>query len=191
MYEYLTFLSAVLRSGVNVGDIADSISKTQYNSKKWLMEILAKQDFPSNPTILILGGWYGSYLIPFLQESFVPNHIYHNDKNPSVIQTAEILHRRNNISFHSFDATQHVEKFQVDILINTSCEHMVCIGDHLVDNPNCLYVLQSCDNENDPGHINTSKDTNEFVEKTGLTSIAFRGRLSLGHKNRFMVIGRK
>ena len=65
------------------------------------------------------------------------------------------------------------------------------VGDHLTDNPECLYVLQTCDNRNDPGHVNTSQSTDEFVKKTGLSNILFRGRLSLGHKNRFMVIGNK
>jgi hypothetical protein len=192
MYEYLTFLSAALRSGGNVDDIADSISETQYRSKKWLVDTLLKQELPANPTILILGGWYGSYLIPLLQNAVNPSHIYFNDINPSTIKTAEIVHRQNkNITFHVFDVFDHKEKFHVDLIINTSCEHMDAIGDHLTDNPKCLYVLQTCDNKNDPGHVNTSQSTDEFVKKAGLSTIAFRGRLSLGHKNRFMVIGYK
>ena len=192
MYEYLTQLSMVLRSGKNVDDIADSFSATQYKSKKWLVDALQKQTIVPDPSILILGGWYGSYLIPLLQETLTPRHIYHNDLNSSVISTAKLLHQSNkNISFHKFDAVKHSEKFRVDILINTSCEHMHTVGTHLVDNPDCLYVLQTCDNQDDPGHINTSHNTDEFVKKTGLTSITFRGRLSLGHKNRFMIIGCK
>jgi len=192
MYEYLTLLSNALRLGNNTDDIANSFSNTQYRSKKWLVDTLTNQTFTSNPTILILGGWYGSYLIPFLQQNINPAHIYHNDLDSSVLETAKILHQQNkNISFHNFDITKYEEKFHVDIMINTSCEHMDMIGDHLVDNPQCLYVLQTCDNDDDPGHINTSQSTDEFVEKVGLTSILFRGRLSLGHKNRFMVIGRK
>jgi len=190
MYEYLTQLSVVLRSGKNVDDIADSFSTTQYKSKKWLVDTLQKQTIVPNPSILIVGGWYGSYLIPLLQETLTPRHIYHNDLDSSVISTAKLLHQSNkNISFHEFDATKHSEKFHVDILINTSCEHMHTVGTHLVDNPNCLYVLQSCDNQNDPGHINISRTTDEFVTKTKLSTIVFCGRLPLGHKNRFMVMG--
>ena len=192
MYEYLTLLSVALRQGGDVDDIANSLSITQYKSKKWLVDTLSKYQIPPNPTILILGGWYGSYLIPFLQDSIAPSHIHHNDLDSSILKTAEIMHQRsNNITFHNFDVNTCIEKFRVDILINTSCEHMHSVGDHLIDNPNCLYVLQTCDNQDDPGHINISQNTDEFVEKTGLTSITFRGRLSLGHKNRFMVIGRK
>jgi len=191
MYEYLTFLSAALRSGGNVDDIADSISETQYKSKKWLVDTLVKQELPVNPTILILGGWYGSYLVPLLQETVDPAHIYFNDIDPSVIKIAKTIHRQENITFHQFDVSSHTEKFHVDLIINTSCEHMGMVGDHLTDNPECLYVLQTCDNRNDPGHVNTSQSTDEFVKKTGLSNILFRGRLSLGHKNRFMVIGNK
>ena len=192
MYEYLTLLSNALRSGGDVDDIANSFNSTQYKSKKWLVDNLVGKEFPSNPTILILGGWYGSFLIPFLQEAIAPSHIHHNDVDSSILKTAKILHQQSdNISFLNFDVSQCTEKFHVDIMINTSCEHMNTTGDHLISNPKCLYVLQTCDNQDDPGHINTSQNTNEFVEKTGLTSIIFRGRLSLGHKNRFMVIGRK
>lgn len=190
MYEYLTLLSSALRLGKDADDIANSFSSTQYKSKKWLVDVLAKQSFISNPNVLILGGWYGSYLIPLLQETINPSHIYHNDLDSSVLETAKILHQQStNLSFHNFDVTKHQEKFHVDIMINTSCEHMDIIGNHLVDNPKCLYVLQTCDNSDDPGHINTSQNTDEFIEKVGLASVYFRGRLSLGRKNRFMVVG--
>ncbi len=77
-----------------------------------------------------------------------------------------------------------------DVIINTSCEHM---GDmkNVVVNKRTLFVLQTCNNKNDPGHVNVSKTTEEFVEKAGLERVIFRGRLDLGHKSRFMVIGWK
>lgn len=145
-----------------------------------------------HPTILIVGGWYGSYLLPMLQAHLNPYVIYHTDKDPDVIQQASILHaQRKQCVFQTLDADAPQQLYKADILINTSCEHMHTIGDAAIDNPNCLYVLQSCDNANDPGHINTSRSTDEFVESTGLTEILFRGRLSLGHKNRFIVMGYK
>jgi hypothetical protein len=191
MYKYLTSISSLLRSGINVDDFADSISNTQYQSKKWLVEQLAKQLSTPSPTILILGGWYGSYLIPLLQQHIKPVHIHLNDINSQVLEVAQRLHGNNCITYHQFDATNSMSLFQPDVVVNTSCEHMASYDKMLSCNPNSLFVLQTCDNTNDPGHINVSKSTEEFVTKTGLTNILWSGRLNLGHKNRFMVIGKQ
>jgi hypothetical protein len=190
MYQYLTSLSGVLRSGANVDDIADSLSDTQYRSKLWLVETLAKQSFPANPRVLILGGWYGSYLVPMLNEHIKPSHIYLNDINVDVLKVAKALHKNTpNCSVEHFDATHRYHRYDVDIVINTSCEHMNYYGYMLGEPSNVLYVLQSCDNKNDPGHINTSSSTDDFAAKLNLKQIVFAGRQALGHKNRFMIIG--
>jgi hypothetical protein len=147
--------------------------------------------YPPNPHILIVGGWYGSYLVPLLIEHIKPQKITLTDINADVINIASILHNDPKIELAVLNADNPERTFDCDVLINTSCEHMQTIGDVAVANPKCLYVLQSCDNDNDPGHINTSNNTDAFVDKTGLTNIVFKGRLGYGYKNRFMVIGYK
>ena len=192
MYSYLASIGSLLRSDVDVQDFADSLSTTQYTSKKWLVDVLVKVNPFVNPTVLIVGGWYGSYLIPMLEEGISPHLITHTDINPHTSDIAKHLHgSRSRCTFHVLDADNPEETFKADILINTSCEHMHTIGESAVHSPGCLYVLQSCDNPNDPGHINVPTSTDQFVVSTGLTHILFRGRLNLGHKNRFMVIGYK
>lgn len=190
MYQYLTSLSSVLRSGADVNDLADSLSETQFRSKSWLVETLSKQSIPANPRVLILGGWYGSYLIPMLNDTIKPSHIYLNDVNRSVLDVAKELHRKTtNCSFHHFDATSFYHRYDVDVVINTSCEHMSSYQHMLGEPSNVLYALQSCDNENDPGHVNVSTSTEDFASKLNLKHVIFAGRQSLGHKNRFMLMG--
>lgn len=172
-------------------DFADSLSATQYQSKKWLVDQLAKQQDMLFPRILILGGWYGSYLVPMLKETIRPDHIFLNDINPQVLKVAQKLHGDDHISYLQFDATDAMTSFEPDIVINTSCEHMASYDMMLSCSPNGLFVLQTCDNTNDPGHINVSRSTDEFIEKLGLTKIIWSGRQNLGHKNRFMVIGKQ
>ena len=195
---YLGKISDVLRKGVTMGldvfDFANSLSTTQFVSKDWLVETLQKtlvtHQIKSNPKILILGGWYGSYLIPLLIEKIQPKHIFLNDYDSKCLKFAEQLHRGKNISFHCFDATvKYPESFDVDIVINTSCEHMSFYDCMFAENPNAVFVLQSCDNKNDPGHVNTSSSTDDFLTKLKLTNVLYKGRTSLGHKNRFMVMG--
>lgn len=190
---YLNKISDVLREGVSteldVFDFANSLSSTQYTSKNWLVQTLKDKNLRLNPKILILGGWYGSYLIPLLFEHINPSHIFFNDVNPKCIDIAKKLHGSANISYHCFDATQSYEQLDADIVINTSCEHMASYDYMFSQNPNSLFVLQTCNNKNDPGHINTSDSTEDFVKKLDFLNINYTGRMPLGHKNRFMVLG--
>jgi hypothetical protein len=191
MYEYLINVSSILRSDIDQQDFGDSLSRTQYVSKKWLIDSLAGQRYRQNPSVLVLGGWYGSYVIPMLNEIIQPSRIYFNDINERCLEVAKRLHRQPNISFHHFDATTAYKHFNADIVINTSCEHMSDYTEMLKEGSQCLYVLQTCDNKNDPGHINVSTSTNEFLQKLNLSSVMFAARRDIGHKKRFLVIGQK
>lgn len=175
-------------------DFADSLSDTQLISKNWLVDTLQQtlttHQFKLNPKILILGGWYGSYLIPLLLEKIQPKHIFLNDCNSKCLEFAEQLHQSENVSFHCFDVTiKYPKSFDVDIVINTSCEHMYSYNHMFMENPNALFILQTCDNKNDPGHVNISDSTENFLTKLKITNVLYRGRLFIGHKNRFMVMG--
>ncbi len=197
--QYLTKISDVLRKGVSTGlnvfDFANSFSQTQLESKKWLVEELSKVSFKKQPTILILGGWYGSYLVPLLRQHVKPDHIYFNDIDRSCLDVAKELHTRykedRSISFHHFDATAMFHHFNADIVINTSCEHMEQYEEMLKEGQDTLFVLQSCDEESDPGHVNVSKSTQDFLHKVGLTRVYMQSRKNLGHKNRFLIIGKQ
>jgi hypothetical protein len=191
MYEYLMNVSSILRSTTDSQDFADSLSRTQFESKKWLVDTLVKYNNVDNPSVLILGGWYGSYLVPMLYETIKPSKIYFNDISEKCLVVAKKLHPYPNISFHQFDATAPYQRFDADIVINTSCEHMSDYTEMLKEGPRCYYVLQTCDNKNDPGHINTSSSTEDFLRKLNLSGLRFAGRRNLGHKNRYMVIGQK
>ena len=192
--EYLIKISDVLRhgasNGLNVFDFANSFSQTQYESKMWLIHCLNKHDYTKNPTILILGGWYGSYLVPLLNQYVQPSHIYFNDLDKQCLNIAAQLHAQDNISFYHFDATYPFVHFDADIVINTSCEHMMHYDEMLKEGKDTLFVLQSCDEANDPGHVNISRTTQEFVDKLGLSRVFMRARKDLGHKNRFLVVGK-
>ena len=78
MIEYLRNVSGALRfisnDRIKVNDFADSLSNTQFESKKWLVESLVKLNIKPKK-IVILGGWYGSYLVPMLNEAFQPSYI--------------------------------------------------------------------------------------------------------------------
>ena len=173
-------------------DMAVSLSNTQLKSKQWLVDVLCKYNSQHHPRILIVGGWYGSLLVPMLNFELKPSKIILTDIDPKAVNISSQLHKSStNVECCILDGDAALQQFDVDIVINPSCEHMKTIGQSTTSNKGCLFVLQSCDNANDPGHINTAASTNDFVQKTKLTTVLFRGRMNLGHKNRFMVIGYK
>ena len=135
MLDYLINVSHLLRHlpPERMHDFANSLSETQYRSKKWLVDTLCKQTIPEFPSILILGGWYGSYLVPMLQSSLDPSHIMLTDIDCDTLSLAESLHgvKYNNISTEiqtgMIDVNRDLDvisKMDYDIVIKTSCEHM-------------------------------------------------------------------
>lgn len=189
--SYLSRLSVALRQRDACDSLADSMSSTQLTSKRWLVQTLQKYA-PQAPRILILGGWFGTYTVPLLQEIIKPQSITLNDIDNRALEIAKELHP--GIEISGFDVETSIDQIHhmdVDIIINTSCEHMVDMSTVTNHNENCIFALQSCDNANDPGHINVPKDSTEFLHSTGINRVFFSGRLNLGHKNRFMVIGQK
>ena len=183
-----------------VKDFSDSISATQYASKNWLVEKLVdlKRYHPGSPSILTIGGWYGSYLIPFLQEAVKPKKIYHTDKNMRAVDVASFMHRSisKNCEFMCLNAetsAKRITSIEADIIINTSCEHMYDMSNIMSSNSKCLYVFQSCNVTSDPGHINPSFSIQEFKIKCGLTRVLFEGEMQVNSngKTRYMVMGFK
>lgn len=196
----LSYISNVLRSieKNEVDDFADSFSNTQYTSKQWLVNTLSQQTkhFKKQPRVLVLGSWYGSYLVPMLKETINPKLITLTDKSLRSVEIAASLHRESKdiCEFVCLDVEKHEQRlrsFDADIVINTSCEHMYDMSNLKLSNSKCLYVFQSCDNKNDPGHINTSRSVEEFEMKSGLSEVIFKGTYKYPNKNRFMIMGFK
>ncbi len=174
---------------------ADSINTTQYRSKQWLVDTLKQRsnDIPKSPHIVILGSWFGSYLVPMLEEAFSPTEIILVDIDSNVIEWAKHLHQRYKCRFVCSDVEKDIDEIStwpVDIVINTSCEHMFDMT-NVTFTSNPLYVFQACNSKTDPGHINPHTSTNHLVQSSGLKNVLFQGRLDLGHKSRFMVLGFK
>lgn len=202
MIDYLRNVSDVLRficnESVSINDFADSLSDTQYRSKKWLVESIKKLQIEPKK-IVILGGWYGSYLIPMLNEAFHPSYILLTDKDPNLLTVAEQLHNcfyqtKSNVRTAVLDVEKQIDLLQgsdFDLVINTSCEHMVNLDQIKTSNKDAVYIFQSCDKGTDPGHINPASSTDQLKDQVKLDHILFSGRYDLGHKSRYMVIGQR
>lgn len=174
-------------------DYANSFSKTQHDSKTWLLEELTPF-IPSKPRIMILGGWYGTYLIPFLLDHS-PDIIVFNDRDQFCVDVVKHTYNDVRMHFNTMDVNRnkaHLSRFEVDIVINTSCEHMDNMDNLYTINNDCIYAFQSASNKDDPGHINTCSSSGELIEKSKITQVLYAGGRELRPgKKRSMVIGRK
>lgn len=175
-------------------DFAISLTSNQHTSKQWLVECISKYSSKPNPVVVILGGWYGSYLIPMCFQYIKPQKVVFIDINQRAINIAQKIHSHQTEQIHYIccDIEKNIDVINdiyADIVLNTSCEHMFDMSHVINVNKQCLYGFQSCDNYNDPGHINVPFNTDDFENQCGLTEILYKGRKNLGNKNRFMIVG--
>lgn len=184
----------------------DAFTKGQLVSKSWLLEKLFQtKAIRSDKTIAILGCWIGS-LVPFLIK-YNPQRIYGIDIDADSVHKSEILNQRyvqnawqykgvvadvlslqcNNMQFETGGELITVKP---DVIINTSCEHMStewfesCDSDQLI-------VMQTNDNPQFEGHINTCNHIDEMMLKYPMSKTLFIGKLTLPNYSRLMQIGYK
>jgi hypothetical protein len=77
-----------------------------------------------------------------------------------------------------------------DTIINTSCEHMSNDWFNTI-NKKQLVILQTNDNGNFDGHINTCQSQEEMHERYPMSKILFSGGLKTPIYTRYMMIGYK
>ena len=182
----------------------DSMSPNQSASKEWIGHELGKVKFKrkKKKRIQLVGGWFGFPLINILLDifkgdlDFIENidldenaiSVFHKianekklDKDVRLIGTCA--------NFLDNNPRSHT----LDILINTSSEHMPPLPQLLKDkNPKkgCLYVLQSNNMHHLEEHINCVNSEDELAETSEITYVLYKGNLTManGYK-RFMVIG--
>ena len=182
----------------------DSMSPNQSASKEWIGHELGKVKFKrkKKKRIQLVGGWFGFPLINILLDifkgdlDFIENidldenaiSVFHKianekklDKDVRLIGTCA--------NFLDNNPRSHT----LDILINTSSEHMPPLPQLLKDkNPKmgCLYVLQSNNMHHLEEHINCVNSEDELAETSEITDVLYKGNLTManGYK-RFMVIG--
>ena len=81
--------------------------------------------------------------------------------------------------------------YKGQVIINSSCEHMMDMKLITKDYPGKIFALQSNDNRNVKWlHINCAMDTDELIEQSGLTDIMFAASKKIYDSKRIMVIGK-
>jgi len=185
--------------------VLDSFTESQLESKLWLNNELNKIQNEFN-NVAVIGGWYCHVLTNILIENFNAQFVcnYDIDKDSKTLsykfnkkyKDDEKYYCSNRNLFSVYQPIEGRQRYQgeVDLLINTSCEHMYYMKDLLKRNfttSRPLCVLQSTDNDEYDDHINCVKDPEELADQANLIDIKYMGTKKLSNgMNRFMVIGR-
>jgi hypothetical protein len=174
----------------------DAFWSGQLKSKEWLINALSTQfsgkDGPAS--IEIHGGWVG-VLASMLFQSIIPiKRITSLDIDPTCEPIATMMNKGEEIAgrFQAITGDMCNLISFVDIVINTSCEHITqeqydtWLGKRNADQ---LLVLQS-NNYDIPEHVRPANNLEHFEDQSGIT-VLWKGELELPLYKRFMIIGKQ
>ena len=148
-------------------DLLDSFSPNQFKSKETLIRMVDVLNIvDSHSEIVILGGWYGSILIPAFK---YVKRITLIDKDKDVIGIAKnrLFNHYNNIDFITSDVWNENRLGRIqnaNLIINTSCEHMRPMKE-LYLQTNAYFAYQSNNMRDIEGHINCVSNLIDFKEQ--------------------------
>lgn len=175
--------------------IKHSFAYSQLQSKQWLGKELDNLGIQFK-NAAIIGGWFCHYLAEMISPHV--DYMCNYEIDPACIPLSKRFNRhRDNFTAIEKDIftdglwKRHLEKGEIDLVVNTSCEHMAPMSMARDKFVNPLYVLQSTDEEKYRDHINTVKNPEELAEQAGIKNPIFCDKITLENgMNRFMVIGR-
>jgi hypothetical protein len=182
--------------GVDFYHFLDSFSQSQIESKSWLVDTLSMADI-NDAHIQLFGGWNGILITRLLVQNLNLKRIHNIDLDEKSIRVfmryREFTNDKRLESTCGDVMTPHKYDPNIDIVINTSSEHMLDLKEIIKDKkykPECLFALQSNNMFHIIDHINCVSSEDELVKKSGLSKIMYKGSLDMpnGYK-RFMVIG--
>jgi len=156
-------------------DLWDSISENQFISKSELLKTLLESDILNKDlSVVIIGSWYGSILIPVLAPLVKEIDLF--DIDVETQKVASNMHDYDNLTFSTLDVTEKQNKsFRKEndlLIINTSCEHMGSM-DELIElqrpwrsgessNKQVWFAFQSNNMYGIEGHINCKDTLQDF-----------------------------
>lgn len=212
VYDILRGVAALTGSGI-VGRLAETLVRhpeaplanafnhKQIACKTWLAAELANVVTQPLQHVLIVGGWLGVLSAIVLDR--LPHRIDHvttldlDDSCRSVAETlnAEALaagrFRAVTADMMHADLAELARPWPaIDLVVNTSVEHLADVGGWLDRLPRgTMVVLQSNDYVREPEHVSSVPDLAAFKAQTQLAVIRYEGQLRQKNYTRFMLIG--
>lgn len=176
-------------------DIATAFNQKQVACKVWARDRLFDALGGRYERIWIVGGWYGVLAAMLMEDPrFDIAEITSIDIDPAVAQVARTLFGDTQVRFRTVTADMYKLDFAAggpDLVINTSCEHIVDLRQWLGLIPSTTPVLLQSNNYfSEPTHINCMESLDQFITEAGLRQVNYAGELPQKNYTRFMLIGK-
>ena len=190
----LKLFKNITAEGIDNADLLDSYSPNQFKSKERLIKHIRDMLIIStNSEVVILGGWYGSILIPALKEV---KRITLIDKDKDVIGIAKnrLFNHYKNVDFICDDVfnwapdSSRIKK--TNLIINASCENMKSMKELHLDT-NAYFAFQSNDMYDNHDSVNCVKGLGEFkLQLPNNTKVLLEDKIQDDRGTRFTLIGK-
>ena len=189
----LQLFKNIMAESRNNTDLLDSFSPNQFKSKENLITHINNLGILDDKSeIVILGGWYGSILIPAFRNV---KEITLIDIDDNVVKIAKnrLFNHYTNVDYITadvFNLDKHKSRVEnADLIINTSCEHMKPMKE-LELYSNAYFAFQSNDMFDIPTHINCVNDIEEFEKQMPVNAkIIIEDSIKDDRGTRFTLIG--
>ena len=191
----LQLFKNIIAEGRHNGDLLDSYSPNQFKTKERLIGHVRDLNVVNDQSeITILGGWYGSILIPAFKEAKRISLI-DIDKNATSIGKQRLFKHYNNVDFITsdvFDKNRHGRIRYANLVINTSCEHMKPMRElEALQQSNAYFAFTSNNMLGIEGHINCVYDLDDFERQMpDNAQVLVRDSITDERGTRFMLIGK-
>lgn len=183
-------------------DLGVALNRNQVTSKLWLVDSLHASAGAAFGTIRVLGGWFGVLGAILLRDPRLSiDRVVSIDRDPRCAAVAESLNatqvragrfQARTADMHALDYAPGATAGPPDLMINTSCEHVVGFAKWFERIPaGQLLVLQSNDYYAIADHVNCVPDLQAFCAQAPLREVLFAGEQQHKRYRRFMLIGRK
>jgi len=192
--DHLHYWMCAIRESKDPMRTMDAFWSGQLKSKEWLISNLDNYVHHDQVSIEIHGGWVGVLASMLFQSNIPVNKICSIDIDPTVEPIAVLMNKKEEIEgrFKAITVDMCNLISFVDIVINTSCEHISQLQyEQWLRNRNNdqLLVLQS-NNYKIEEHIRTADSLEEFKEQSHI-DVLWAGELELPLYTRWMIIGKK
>ena len=191
--EHLHHWMQAIRNSENPMRTMDAFWSGQLKSKEWLISNLNNHVHSDQVSIEIHGGWVGVLASMLFQSNVSVKKICSIDIDPSCEAIAVLMNKQEEIDgrFRAVTTDMCSLISFVDVVINTSCEHITQAQyEQWLRNRNKdqLLVLQSNNYKIDE-HVRTAESLAEFVEQSHI-DVLWAGELELPLYTRWMIIGK-
>jgi SAM-dependent methyltransferase len=172
-------------SVIPLHEIRDAFRVKQMQSKAWLIDTIKNSDLSQDSNILVIGSWLGFTSLCLAELGF--KNITETDPDQRLELFAKHLNRFNKNFIHESKDVNDLDMSKFDVIINTSCEHILDNTWFCKIQPNTKVFLHS-NNLLGYDHVNTCESVEDMIKKYPM-NLDYAGVLNLKSYKRFMLVG--